>query len=63
MIKVIKTTFDEEQKAKDEAFLNLTPLQRWEQALRVRELMRKPDVNYSHAGLKVRKTILNREPA
>jgi len=63
MIKVIKTTFDEEQKAKDEAFLNLTPLQRWEQALRVRELMRKPDVNYSYAGLKVRKTILNREPA
>lgn len=53
MIKVSKTTFDEEQKAKDEAFLKLTPLQRWEQALRLRELMRKPNLNYSYEGLKV----------
>jgi len=58
MIKVIKTTFDEEQKAKDEAFLKLTPQQRLEQAWRVRELMRKPDVKCSYAGMKVRVTKL-----
>jgi hypothetical protein len=63
MTKVIKTTFDEEQKSKDEAFLKLTPLQRWEQACRVRELMRKSNVNYSYEGLKVQVTKLNRESA
>lgn len=63
MPKGTKTTFDQEQKAKDEAFLKLTPSQRWEYALRVRELMRKSGFNYSYAGLKVQKTKLTREPA
>jgi hypothetical protein len=53
MTKVIKTTFEAEQKAKDEAFLRLTPLQRWEQAYKVRMMMRKPGVNYSYEGMKV----------
>jgi hypothetical protein len=53
MLKVRKTTFDEEQKAKEEAFLSLTPLQRLEQAYIVRERTRKPDVNYSYTGIKV----------
>ena len=47
MTKVIKTTFDEEQQMKDEAFLALTPLQRWEYACRMRQKMYKPGVNYS----------------
>jgi hypothetical protein len=53
-MKVVKTTFDDEQKAKNEAFLKLTPLQRWAQAFKVREMMRKPGINYSYAGLKVK---------
>ncbi len=53
-MKVLKTTFDEDQKAKNEAFLKLTPLQRWEQAFNVREMMRKPHVNYSYKGMKVK---------
>lgn len=53
MTKVIKTTFDEEQKLKDEAFLTLTPLQRWEHAYRMRQKMYKPGVNYSFKGMKV----------
>jgi hypothetical protein len=53
-MKVFKTTFNEEQKAKDDKFLELTPLQRWAQASKVREMMRKPDINYSYAGLKVK---------
>ncbi len=56
MAKLVKTTFEEEQNAKDEYFLSLTPLQRWEAALKVRELMRKPGVDYSYTGLKVRIT-------
>ncbi len=52
-MKVKKTTFEEEQKAKDEAFLKLTPLQRLEQAYKVRMKMRKPGVNYSYVGMKV----------
>jgi hypothetical protein len=32
-----KTTFDEEQQMKDEAFFALTPLQRWEYAYRMRQ--------------------------
>jgi hypothetical protein len=52
-MKVRKTTFEEEQKAKDEAFLKLTPYQRLEQANKVREKMRKSGVNYSYAGMKV----------
>lgn len=54
MIKVVKTTFDREQQEKDEAFLRLTPLQRWEQALKVRMKMRKPGVNYAFKGMTVR---------
>lgn len=53
MAKVVKTTFEEEQRAKDEAFLSLTPLQRWEHAYKVRLLMRKPGVDYSFSGKKV----------
>ena len=52
-MKVIKTTFEEEQKSKDEAFLKLTPHQRLEQANKVRMKMRKPGVNYSYVGMKV----------
>lgn len=55
-MKVVKTTFDKEQQAKQEAFLNLTPLQRWEYALKVRKKMRKSGVNYSYEGMKVRVT-------
>lgn len=54
MSKVVKTTFEKEQQEKDEAFLRLTPLQRWEQAFKVRMKMRKPGVNYSFKGMKVR---------
>jgi hypothetical protein len=39
MTKVIKTTFDEEYKLKDEALLARTPLQRWEYAYRMRQKM------------------------
>ena len=53
MNRVIKTTFEEEQRAKDEAFLKLTPLERLEQARVVRERMRKPGVNYSYKGMNV----------
>jgi hypothetical protein len=53
MAKVLKTSFREEQDAKDEAFLKLTPLQRWERAYRVRLLMHKPGVDYSFKGKKV----------
>lgn len=53
MKKVIKTTFEEEQRQKDEAFLKLTPLQRWECAFRVRQKMYKPGVQYSFVGQKV----------
>lgn len=56
MGKVIKTTFDQEQSQKDEAFLKLTPFERLEQALRVRMLMRKKGVNYSYEGQKVKIT-------
>jgi len=55
MSKVIKTTFEKEQAAKDEAFLKLTPFERWESALKVRMKMRKPGVNYSFKGMKVTK--------
>jgi hypothetical protein len=53
-MKIRKTTFEEEQKEKDEAFLRLTPFQRLEQMNRVRMKMRKPGVNYSYAGMKVK---------
>jgi hypothetical protein len=53
MTKVVKTTFEQESKEKDEAFLRLTPIQRWEQALKLRMRMRKPGVSYSFNGIKV----------
>lgn len=53
MTRVIKTTFEEEQRAKDEAFLKLTPIQRLEQAYKVRMKMQRPGVNYSFKGMKV----------
>ena len=52
-MKLKKTTFDEEQYAKEEAFLSLTPFERLEQANRIRMKMRKPGVNYSYVGMKV----------
>jgi len=52
-MKVVKTTSEEEQRMKDEAFLKLTPLQRWEQAYKVRMKMYKPGVDYSFKGKKV----------
>lgn len=60
MDKVIKTTFEKEQKIKDEYFLSLSPLKRWELALKTRELMRKPGVRYSYEGMKVKVTRLMR---
>jgi hypothetical protein len=53
MAKVIKTTFDDEQNLKQEAFLKLTPEQRLEQAYQVRMKMKKPGVNYSFKGMRV----------
>jgi hypothetical protein len=53
MGKVIKTTFEDEQRAKDEAFLKLTPLQRLEWAFNIKKRMRLPGVDYSYAGKKV----------
>lgn len=52
-MKVIKTTFEDEQKLKEEAFLKLTPLERLAYACSVRERMRKPGVDYSYEGKKV----------
>jgi len=54
MIKVIKTSFEQEQKQKEEAFLKMTPLERMDHARKVRERMRKPGINYSIEGLKVK---------
>jgi hypothetical protein len=54
MIKVIKTTFEEEQRNKDDAFLKLSPLERLDHARKMRERMKKPGVNYSIEGLKVK---------
>lgn len=54
MHKVVRTTFEEEQLRKDEAFLRLTPLERLAQACAVRERMRKTGIDYSFAGKKVR---------
>ncbi len=53
MGKVIKTTFEEEQNTKQEAFLRLTPLERWSYMLRIRMMMRKDGVDYSFKGKKV----------
>ncbi|NJM26186.1 MAG: hypothetical protein HC859_12550 [Bacteroidia bacterium] len=52
-MKVRKTTFDEEQAAKDEAFLKLSPLERLEAAYKARLLMYRQGVDYSLQGKKV----------
>jgi hypothetical protein len=57
-MKVIKTTFKEDQIAKEKAFLSLSPLERMDQMRKVRELMRKEGVNYSLEGKKVKVTKL-----
>ena len=54
MTKVVKTTFEQEQREKDEAFLKLTPYERMERMLNVRKKMRKPGVDYSLKGKKVK---------
>lgn len=56
--RVIKTTFEEEQKQKDDAFLKFTPIERLDFARRVRDRMKRPDVIYSLQGqvVKVRKS-------
>ena len=54
MTKVIKTTFEEEQKQKEEAWLRLTPNERLAIAFRISEMTRKPGVNYSYEGMKVK---------
>lgn len=53
MNRVIKTTFEEEQKQKEEAFLRLNPLERLERALMVRSRMYRTGVDYSYKGLRV----------
>lgn len=50
---VVKTSFEEEQRSKDRAFLLLEPLERWRIRLITREKMRKRGVNYTYAGMKV----------
>ncbi len=54
MTRVSKTTFEEEQRRKDDAFLDLTPLERLDHARKVRERMKIPGFNYSIEGLKVK---------
>jgi hypothetical protein len=54
MIKVVKTTFEKEQQEKDDAFLNLTPIERMDRARKVRDRMKKPKIKYSLNGLKVK---------
>ncbi len=59
MIKVVKTTFEEEQKQKYEAFLKLSPEERLDRMRQVRERMKRPGVKYSFEGMvvKVSKTL------
>jgi hypothetical protein len=54
MIKVVKTTFEAEQQSKDQAFLELSPIERMDRMRRVREKMKKDGVSYSYNGLVVR---------
>lgn len=58
MIKVVKTTFDQEQREKEEAWLKLTPNQRLEIAYKVINMIRKPEIKYSYKGMKVKITKL-----
>jgi hypothetical protein len=59
MIKIVKTTFEEEQKEKDDSFLRLSPIQRLDRMRQVRERMKKSEVKYSFGGMivKVRKSL------
>jgi hypothetical protein len=50
---VVKTTFVDEQKRKDDFFLSLSPLERWAVSLQVRERMRRKNQKYSYEGMKV----------
>ncbi len=59
MTKVVKTTFEKEQHEKEEAWLKLTPTQRWEIAFKVTNATRDPLVNYSFKGMKVKVTRLS----
>jgi len=52
--KVIKTTYEKEQRRKEEAFLKLTPIERLAWLYGVQHLMRKPGFNYSYEGLEVK---------
>ena len=58
MTTVIKTTFEEEQLKKDQAFLKMTGIERLDSARRFRERMKKSNVDYSYDGLKVKITKL-----
>ncbi len=51
MIKVVKTSFEQEQRDKDEVFLRLTPDERLDHARKGRARMKKPGINYSYAGM------------
>ncbi|HMQ00478.1 MAG TPA: hypothetical protein PKC24_11910 [Cyclobacteriaceae bacterium] len=53
---VKKTSFEQEQKEKDEAFLKLSPEERLEAMLKVRMKMYKKGVDYSFKGKKVKVT-------
>ncbi len=53
MIKVVKTTFEDEQRKKDEDFLALSPNDRLDRMRQVRERMKKPGVKYSFEGMEV----------
>lgn len=54
MTKVVKTTFEEEQKEKQAAWLRLSPYERMERMQKIRMKMRKPGVNYALEGQKVK---------
>jgi hypothetical protein len=58
-VKVVKTTFEEEQKVKEEAWLNLTGEERLAIAARIINTVRDPLVNYSLKGKKVKITRLS----
>jgi len=51
--RVIKTSFEEEQRMKDDAFLKMKPLQRLALMYKIRERMRRRGVKYSYDGMKV----------
>ncbi len=53
MTRLVKTSFEEEQRVKDEQFLSLDPLERWRIRLIGRERMKKKGVDYSLKGKKV----------